>query len=69
MGQGDKYQVTTVDLFRNGVPLGSCANGQHVASSGGTFGITVWGLDDFASYAYPAGGNVASINPVIVPLQ
>jgi hypothetical protein len=28
----------------------------------------VWGLDDAASYAYPAGGNVATINPVVVLL-
>jgi len=26
----------------------------------------VWGLDSAASYAYPAGGNVAAINKVVV---
>ena len=39
----------------------------HTATSSGPFGLTVWGLDNFASYAYPAGGNVASINTVVVP--
>jgi hypothetical protein len=28
----------------------------------------VWGLANFASYAYPAGGNVGKINPVVVIL-
>jgi hypothetical protein len=28
----------------------------------------VWGLDAASSYAYPAGGNVGKINPVVVIL-
>ncbi|GAC1583121.1 MAG: hypothetical protein NVS3B20_13530 [Polyangiales bacterium] len=61
------YEVATVDLVRSAKGVGSCTNGLHVASSDGAFGLTVWGLDSYASYAYPAGGNVESINSVVVP--
>ena len=60
------YQITNVDLVR-GAPNGTCTNGGHVASSTGLFGLMVWGLDACASYAYPAGGNVSTINNVVVP--
>jgi hypothetical protein len=63
--KGD-FQITNVDLLR-GTPIGSCTNGGHVASSAGPFGLMVWGLDSYSSYAYPAGGNVAPINTVVVP--
>ena len=62
-----KYQMTNVNLIFGGTPVGSCNNGPHTASSAGAFGIMVWGLDSASSYAYPAGGNVAPINTVIVP--
>ena len=61
------YQQTEVDLVRDGKPNGTCNNGPHVAESKGAFGLMVWGLDEYASYAYPAGGNVAPINAVVVP--
>jgi hypothetical protein len=66
VGGSGKYEITNVDLIR-GMPNGSCTNGGHVASSGGPFGLVVWGLDFCSSYAYPAGGNVAVINQVVVP--
>jgi hypothetical protein len=59
------YEITNVDLQRM-TPVGSCTNGRHVATSDGDFTIMVWGLASYASYAYPAGGNVAKINPVVV---
>ena len=61
----DTYESTTVDLLRNGT--GKCQNGPHTATSKGPVGITVWGLDYYASYAYPAGGSIATINTVVVP--
>jgi hypothetical protein len=61
------FEYTNVHLVSNGVPVGSCSNGLHVAGSDGPFGVMVWGLDDAASYGYPAGGNVARINDVWVP--
>jgi hypothetical protein len=62
-----KYQITNIDLVRGGTKNGTCDNGPHTASSNGAFGVMVWGLDSASSYAYPAGGNVAPINSVIVP--
>ncbi len=67
MGSSGTYEMTNVDLLRASTPVMSCTNLGHTATSSGPFGLTVWGLDNFASYAYPAGGNVASINTVIVP--
>jgi hypothetical protein len=62
---GADYQITNVDLQRS-TPVGSCTNGRHTASSTGAFNVMVWGLSYAASYAYPAGGNVGKINPVVV---
>jgi hypothetical protein len=61
------YQLTNVDLIRGGTQNGKCNNGPHTATSNGAFGVMVWGLDEYSSYAYPAGGNVAPINSVVVP--
>jgi hypothetical protein len=69
VGTSGTYQVTSVDLARATVPVGSCENGGHTATSAAPFGLVVWGLDEFASYAYPAGGDVAPINPVVVSTQ
>jgi hypothetical protein len=67
VGTEGMYEVSNIDLVRGAAPNGSCNNGSHNAMSAGPFGIMVWGLDLWASYAYPAGGNVAVINPVVVP--
>jgi hypothetical protein len=63
-GSGD-YEITNVDLKR-GTQVGSCTDGHHSARSAAPFGVMVWGLDAASSYAYPAGGNVGKINPVVV---
>ncbi len=62
-----KYQLANVWLVKGGTAQGGCNNGPQVASSNGAFGVMVWGLDTYSSYAYPAGGNVAPINTVVVP--
>jgi hypothetical protein len=67
VGTGGKYEFTNIDLIRKSVKNGQCDNGPHVASSSGPFGVMVWGLDHCSSYAYPAGGNVAPINTVVLP--
>lgn len=67
VGDGTKYEITDVDLVRDGTRNGACANGPHTADSKGAFGLMVWGTAYYASYAYPAGGNAASINTVVVP--
>ncbi len=64
----DNYEYAWVDIVKGGTPQhNNCQNGPHTASSKGAFGITVWGEDSYASYGYPAGGNLATINNVIVP--
>ena len=67
VGTSGRFQVTTAEIMRGNVGVGSCTNGTHTATSTGAFGITVWGTDCASSYAYPAGGNVGTINSVIVP--
>ncbi|CAN5216464.1 hypothetical protein BH11MYX1_BH11MYX1_28500 [soil metagenome] len=65
VADGATYQITNVDLQR-GAPVGTCTNGRHTTTSAGGFNVMVWGLASAASYAYPAGGNVGKINPVVV---
>jgi hypothetical protein len=67
VGDSKNYEWTTVDLVRAGMGNGSCQNGPHTAKSDAPFGLTVWGLDTYASYGYPAGTNVSAINTVVVP--
>jgi hypothetical protein len=66
IGTSGKYEMTNIDLVRAAVANGSCGNGPHTATSAGSFGIVVWGIDAFSSYAYPAGGNIAPINPIVI---
>lgn len=67
VGTSGDYEWTRVDLVRGGKSNGGCENGAHTAKSNGPFGITVWGMDWWASYAYPAGGSAFKINDVQVP--
>jgi hypothetical protein len=62
-----QYEVTSVDLVRADKGNMGCENGRHTAKSNGPFGIVVWGLDSYSSYAYPAGGFAAPITNVVVP--
>jgi hypothetical protein len=64
----DTYEYAWVDIVKGGVAQhNNCENGPHTASSKGPFGLIVSGEDSYASYNYPAGGNLSSINTVIVP--
>ena len=65
VGAGGMFEVTYVELHRKGV--GACATSQHHATSDAPFGITVWGVDQDVSYAYPAGGLASKQNSVVVP--
>ena len=67
VGTSGKYEFTNIDLVRKLVKNGQCDNGPHVATSTGPFGVMVWGVDHASSYAYPAGGNVAPINTIVLP--
>jgi hypothetical protein len=61
VGSSGKYEYAYVDFRSSG-----CENGVHEAHSTGQFGLTVWGWDDYASYAYPAAMSVRSVNTVVV---
>jgi hypothetical protein len=67
VGQAGKYEIAKVDLIRFNVPNMGCTNGPHTAQSDGPFGLMVWGLDNYSSYAYPAGGSVATLTTIVVP--
>ena len=67
VGDEGLHEVTTVDLVRADIGVGGCSNGHHTASSAGRFGVVVWGLDSYSSYAYPAGGSARAITDVVVP--
>ncbi len=67
VGTSGKYEYVHVDVQSGGAPVGACSNGLHTISSAGLVGITVWGYDIAASYAYPAGASVKPINTVVVP--
>jgi hypothetical protein len=66
-GTNGQYEVTTVDLVRAGKGNMTCQNGGHTAKSSAPFGLVVWGLDAYSSYAYPGGGYAVSITNVMVP--
>lgn len=44
-----------------------CKNGARRVTGTGPFGLLVWGWSFAASYGYPAGGNSAPVNSVVVP--
>jgi hypothetical protein len=67
VGTSGKYQVAYVDLVRGTTPVGNCNGSRVEATSPGIFGVNVWGTDWFSSYGYPAGGNIGSVNKVVVP--
>ena len=66
VGQDGVFEVATVDLVRADIGVNGCKNGHHVAESKGLFGLVVWGLDSYSSYAYPAGGSATALSDVIV---
>jgi hypothetical protein len=67
VGTSGKFEYVHVDVQSGGAAVGACNNGLHTISSTGLLGITVWGYDEAASYAYPAGASVKPINTVVVP--
>jgi hypothetical protein len=67
VGSSGRCRFATVNLVDDGKGVGTCQNGPQLASSSEPFGLTVWGLASYASYAYPAGAGVAPINQVVIP--
>lgn len=60
VGTSGLYEYASVDLVRGNL-ASPCTNGRHLARSEAPFGLVVWGLDTYASYAYPAGGNASTL--------
>jgi hypothetical protein len=51
---------------RADIGVNGCKNGHHLAESEGPFGLVVWGLDSYSSYAYPAGGSALALTDIII---
>jgi hypothetical protein len=66
IGTSGTYEYAWVDLVSGGAAIGACNNGYHTIKSTAPFGLTVWGWDQYVSYAYPAGASVQPINTVVV---
>jgi hypothetical protein len=66
IGFDGRHEFARVDLVRLGkgqaYATGACGHGRHEAKSTGPFGLTVWGFDTYASYAYPGGSGTRTIN-------
>lgn len=67
IGTAGGYQYARVDLVVSGTDQNGCSNGTHTATSTGPFGLTVWGWNPFASYAYLAGVKLRAINTITLP--
>jgi hypothetical protein len=67
------YEYTRVDITVESADAGTgvngCDNGLHEMHSDEPFGVTVWGWDNYVSYAYPAGAKVEFINDVIAGVR
>lgn len=67
VGAGARFEYAHVELYRGGVgTVPACETSQHRAWSDEDFGIVVWGTDHAASYGYPAGGSLRTLNEVDV---
>jgi IgGFc binding protein len=64
LGTSDLYQFTRVAITRVAKPVGKCNAGPHSMDSEGPFGVTVWGTDSAASYAYPGGAAIRTLTDV-----
>ena len=63
-----RFQYARVTMVLDGTPRtfagGTCENGRHEIHSEAPFALTVWGIGDAASYAYPGGAGLRAIAPV-----
>lgn len=66
LGNDGMIEFAWVDITRDGQEAGACSYGRHEASSDGPFGLYVWGMDDAASYGFPAGAGSRPTSPYLV---
>jgi len=75
VGSRGEYEFVRVDLARGGGPGHEsdgkvCVNGLHRMRSEGPFTATIWGWDEYASYAYPGGmAQRRLVETPLVPVQ
>ena len=68
LGATGAYEYTRIWLTKEKKPQpigsGTCGAGRHVIESAGAFAVTVWGTSQYASYGYPGGGALRTLNPL-----
>lgn len=68
LGSSGKHEYTRLRLTKGGEPqpigTGTCTVGRHEIESAGPIAVTVWGSGRHASYAYPGGAALRTINGV-----
>jgi IgGFc binding protein len=73
LGTDGTIEYAWVEMTRNGfdmaTPAGTCSHGRHEASSDGPFALYVWGMDDYASYGFPAGAGSRPTSPYKVEVR
>jgi IgGFc binding protein len=68
LGSDGELEFAWVRLTTNFQPAtGTCGYGRHEARSEGSFSLTVWGTDSYASYGYAAGTGLRERQPHTVP--
>jgi hypothetical protein len=64
---GTNYRYANVYLRADGTGVGTCDAGVRAVTSKSPFGLTVWGLDTQASYAFVAGMSTRPLTNTFVP--
>jgi IgGFc binding protein len=68
IGTSGKHEFTRVRLTRQGKPqefgANTCGGGRYTIESKGPIAVNVWGTGPFASYAYPGGAALRTLNSV-----
>lgn len=71
LGSSGEYEFAWVELTRGFLPQkfakGECGYGRQEAHSDGPFAVTVWGVDQYASYGYVGGTGLRPINDAPPP--
>lgn len=74
LGTTGEYEFVWLALTESHTPhkldaTHTCGYGLNVAESDGPFGITVWGIDLYASYGFPGGTGSRPITSIQIPVR
>ena len=68
IGTSGKHEFTRVRLTRQTKPqkfgANTCGGGRYTLESKGPIAVNVWGTGPFASYGYPGGAALRTLNSV-----